>query len=107
MNTFGYLKSMESLRLEEFLLVKLQPGYLEILSEINVFWHQYKNAHSFADFFYLQVITWEKNSQKQKLNPCINAYILIVYIYGIVYHNRLEIPFSISFISIISTLHQH
>lgn len=34
-NTFVYLKWMESLRLEEFLLVKLQPGYLEILSEIN------------------------------------------------------------------------
>lgn len=35
MKNFGYLKSMESVRLEEFLFKKLQPGYLEIISEIN------------------------------------------------------------------------
>lgn len=35
MNNFGYLKLLESLTLEEFLLMKGQPEYLEIISEIN------------------------------------------------------------------------
>lgn len=56
---------MESPTLEEFLLVKLQPGYLEIISEINDLLtsvlstklktvgkqNNYKNVHFFADFF--------------------------------------------------------
>jgi len=35
MNNFGYLKSIDSLMLEEFLLVKPQPEYLAIISQIN------------------------------------------------------------------------